>query len=202
MSGVLHVDEGLHRGSGPRLRYDDSNTANKVFLMKSRGWTRAAIKRFLGEPDFHLSGVQRWRETPGIPMHASGFRSDRPECCYRMERVLRAEGSPEYMAWKARKQQSLRHGPPKTARERRAILADNIDVFMAGGLLQMTGHGAPAWVRNALRRMSRRDQRVLNLLLVRGWTQAAVGRRVGVCQQTISRIRSRFLLLMKQNAKR
>lgn len=202
MTAALQLDEGVHSGNAPWLRYDASNTANKVYLMKSRGWTRAAIKRFLGDPDFRLSGAQRSLMVAGVPFHASGLRCDRPECCYSMERVLEAEGSPAYMEWKDRKRRQFRHGPPKTAREKRALLADTIDVFVDGGLLQMTGHGAPSWVHNALRRMSRRDQRVLNLLLARGWTQAAVGRRVGLCQQTISRIRSRFLLLMKQNAKR
>ena len=53
-------------------------TVNKAFLLK-RGWTRTAIKRFLGEPDGRIPMVR--------------FRKDRPECRYSMDRVLVVEDS-------------------------------------------------------------------------------------------------------------
>jgi hypothetical protein len=59
-------------------RKREYSSVNKQFLL-SRGWTRTAIKRILGEPDRHTPMVQ--------------FRKDRPECRYEMERVIAAENA-------------------------------------------------------------------------------------------------------------
>jgi len=56
--------------------------------LKERGWTDAMIKRFLGAPDSTKTNPR--------------YRSGSPMCLYAIERVLTAEGSPDFDAAKAK----------------------------------------------------------------------------------------------------
>jgi hypothetical protein len=112
-------------------------TVNKAFLLE-RGWTRTAIKRFLGEPDRRLVRVD--------------FRKDRPECRYDMRRVIEAERTGRIRFRAAGDRCWPGRGVPKavaeammaagSARARRKILRE----WATGE--GMISRGAPAQSRN------------------------------------------------------
>ena len=63
-------------------------------VLARRGWTEAAIRRFLGEPD---------RRVPN-PV----YRSAAPARLYSMTRVTAAEDTPEWQAWHLAARQAIR----------------------------------------------------------------------------------------------
>lgn len=68
--------------------------------IKERGWTDAAITRFLGEPD-------RTADNPH-------YKCAPPMKLYRVRRVEEAEGTPEFVAWK-QKSEVRRHAAKAAA---------------------------------------------------------------------------------------
>lgn len=92
----------------PPRKASSGEMLNKTSL-KQRGWTDAGIKRFLGDPD-------ATRPNPK-------YRQAAPTLLYRLARVEAAEGTPEYLAWKAKSEQRQDAAYSAVASRRAKLLA-------------------------------------------------------------------------------
>jgi hypothetical protein len=97
-----------------QLRYDASGPDDDGWVSSSalaeRGWTLAAIRRFLGEPD---------RTVPN-PV----FRSAGPMRMFRLARVVAAEQTEQWRRWRERAVQRSARGRAAADAKRAALLAE------------------------------------------------------------------------------
>lgn len=142
------------------------------------------IRRFLGEPDRRREF--RHHRTRGV------LRKDRPECLYSMRRVLDAEYTPEFLAWKARLDRIRDRAADKsvglpiessTPRYGRPLLGWESEV--------------PDYARAAYGTLSDRDKRIIALLFQQGRRQREAACLAGVSQQTISLVKTSFVAQCK-----
>ncbi|GIF02541.1 hypothetical protein [Actinoplanes siamensis] len=94
-----------------QLRSDITDDCLSTGMLAQRGWTAAAIRRFLGEPD---------RTSPN-PV----FRSAPPMRMFRLARVVEAEGTESWQRWRERFVQRS-HRARTAAETRRAELLAEI----------------------------------------------------------------------------
>jgi hypothetical protein len=142
---------------------------NKVALL-NRGWTRATIKKFLGDPDSTVT-LRRWPQ--------------RPECRYERTRVLEAEralrGEEDNPGHPKPRRQEVHYvpvvGPPISLRRR----------------LAQALRSAVVALRRRRSRASALDRKVLGFLFIDGMRQADAAKAAGVSQPTVSRIMRRFV---------
>ncbi len=159
----------------------EQNEANKNWLFL-RGWTKTMIRRFLGAPD--RISVLRLRRS-------QIRRKDRPECLYSMRRVLDAEYTPEFLAWKARLDR---------IRERAESRSDDLRIESKpryGRPLCGWETEIPDYARAAYEALSDRDKRIIVLLFRRGKRQREVAGEIQVSQQTVSLVKTLFVAQCK-----
>jgi len=123
----------------------------------SRGWTRTAIKKLLGAPDRRRPTVHRWRT--------------RLETLYSIDRVLKAEATPEFKKVRERSDYESRlsyYGPGIRVASRDLLLSKPPDLMA-------------------------HELGVLKLLLVNGRTERSVAKALKITQQAVSLIKRKLL---------